>query len=136
MRAVQLTLAAAALGLCACQAQGGAGKGSASVCAPFTQAAAAPAQTAVATPAVAAPLPAADPAAGVEDCLHRWAYALATSTDDAGHVAQAVTAACEPTLGRWNQQTASQSDGGPVEAPSLITGRPTSPIEQHLSFAQ
>jgi len=132
-----LSLGAAALALCGCQgAHSGAGGGSASVCAPFTTAsAAAPAAN---TPATAAPITSADPAAATDDCLHRWAYALASASDDAGHVAQAVMAACEPSLGRWNQQTASApGDGGaPIEAPSLITGRLTSPIEQHLAFAQ
>ena len=141
MTGVRLIVAGtAALALASCQGAhgGGAGGGGASVCQPFSQAAAAPAPSAAGAPTTAAPLAISDPAAGLEDCLHRWAYALAPAGDDASHIAQAVTAACEAALGRWNQQTASASaDGGaPIEAPSLITGRPTSPIEQHLSFAQ
>jgi len=133
-----IAVSAVALALAGCQgAHNGVAGGSNSVCAPFT-AAATPAPAAAGAPATAAPVAAADPASALEDCLHRWAYALASSSDDAGHVAQAVTAACEPALGRWNQQAASaDGEGGPpIEAPSLITGRPTSPIEQHLTFAQ
>jgi hypothetical protein len=132
---------AAALALAGCQASND--RGVASVCAPFAAAAATATASAATTtpanaPATAAPLAAADPAGGLDDCLHRWAYALAPARDDASHVAEAVTAACQGTLGRWNQQTASSEGetGPPIEAPSLITGRPTSPIEQHLSFAQ
>jgi hypothetical protein len=140
MRAPEtICAAAAALALAGCEAaHGSVGGGGASICAPFAAANAPATATRANTPATAAPLAAADPAAGVDDCLHRWAYALAPASDDASHVAQAVTAACEGTLGRWNQQTATSEGeaGPPIEAPSLITGRPTSPIEQHLSFAQ
>ena len=132
-----LCAGAAALALCGCQGAHGAGGGSSNVCAPFA-AATATATTAANAPATAAPLTAADPASATDDCLHRWAYALAPASDDAAHVAQAVMAACEPALGRWNQQTASAAGeaGPPIEAPSLITGQPTSPLEQHLRFAQ
>jgi hypothetical protein len=131
-----LGVGAAALALYGCEAaHGGVAGGANSVCAPFATAATTTPAAANA-PATAAPLANADPASATDDCLHRWAYALAGSIDDAGHVAQAALAACEPTLARWNQQTAPGDGGGPVEAPSLITGRPTSPIEQHLAFAQ
>jgi hypothetical protein len=135
-----LVAGAASLALCACQAaRDGRAGGADSVCAPFASASAPSTKGAASgAPATAAPLSAADPAGALEDCLHRWAYALASASDDAAHVAQATTAACEPALGRWNQQAATLGgEGGPpIEAPSLITGRPTSPIEQHLSFAQ
>ena len=128
---------ALALGGCQAGAHGVAGGGANSVCAPFAVASTAAPASANA-PATAAPLASADPAAATDDCLHRWAYALAGASDDAGHLGQAALAACDPSLARWNQQTASTAgDGGPpIEAPSLITGRPTSPIEQHLAFAQ
>ncbi len=130
-----LAAGVAALALCGCQ--GAQTSANHSVCTPFA-AANAPAAPTANAPAVAAPLATADPASATDDCLHRWAYALASASDDAGHVAQAVMAACEPALGRWNQQTATTAgEGGEaIEAPSLITGRPTSPIEQHLAFAQ
>jgi hypothetical protein len=134
-----LIAGAAALLLTGCEGARTGASGAASVCTPFANAAVTPAATTgAATPATAAPLPSADPASALDDCLHRWAYALAPASDDATRVSQAVLAACEPSLGRWNQQTASAGgEGGPpVEAPSLITGEPTSPIQQHLSFGQ
>ncbi|MFL5295208.1 MAG: hypothetical protein ACJ798_02385 [Phenylobacterium sp.] len=129
--------AAALLALAACQParNGGAAGGGNGLCLPFPGAAASAAPT-QAGAAVAPPIAAADPAAATDDCLHRWAYALAGSTDDATHVAQAVVAACSSSLARWNQQTASAGGEAPIEAPSLITGQPTSPIAEHLSFAQ
>lgn len=84
--------------------------------------------------------PDAPPAAGAEaldDCLHRWGYALAGSRDDAGLTADAVAAACRAPLARWNQQSmtqAAQADA-PAEAPSLLTGQPTNPIAEHATFA-
>jgi|SRR5581483_7957939 len=136
-----LTAGAAMLALAGCQAaHNGAAGGGGGACTPFANANATPPAGAAAgtTPSTAAPLVAADPAGALDDCLHRWAYALAPASDDASHVSQAVLAACEPSLGRWNQQAASAAGGGgpPIEAPSLITGQPTSPLQQHLSFAQ
>lgn len=135
-----LAAGAAALALAGCQgAHTASGGGSNSVCAPFLAAnAGATTANGAAAPATAAPLAAADPASALDDCLHRWAYALASASDDATRVSQAALAACQASLGRWNQQTASAAGqgGSPIEAPSLITGQPTSPIQQHLSFAQ
>jgi hypothetical protein len=81
------------------------------------------------------PLPAgSDAAAGaVEDCVRRWAYSLAPSRDDAGTVANAVAAACNPQLARWNQQTLAQP-GAEGEAASIITGQPTTPLAEHNNF--
>jgi hypothetical protein len=78
--------------------------------------------------------PAAEGAASLEDCLHRWAYTLAASHDDAGDVARAVMAACTAPLARWNQQGLGAADQ-PGEAPSLITGEPTNPIAERTNFA-
>ena len=137
-----LAAGAALLALAGCEgahttaATGGGGN---SLCTPFANAAATPAAppTSVGAPATAAPV-AADPALALDDCLHRWAYALAASSDDADHVARATMAACSAALGRWNQQTATvDGDGGPpIQAPSLITGEPTTPMGEHLNFAQ
>lgn len=83
---------------------------------------------------------AAQPAGGaavLEDCLHRWAYTLAGSRDEAGIVADAVAAACRAPLARWNQQSMAEAAAAnaPAEAPSLLTGQPTNPIAEHATFA-
>lgn len=72
----------------------------------------------------------------LEDCLHRWAYTLAGSRDEAGLVADAVSAACRAPLSRWNQQSMAQAaaSGAPTEAPSLLTGQASNPIAEHASF--
>ena len=129
--------ALAAVGLASCQgAHSGMAGGGNGLCAPFaaTQATA----TQPAGQAAIAPPIAGDPSSGMDDCLHRWGYALAASSDDATHVAQATLAACSGALSRWNQQAASTGldDAGPIQAPSLVTGEPTTPIGQHLAFAQ
>jgi hypothetical protein len=126
----RLSVAAAALSLAACQgARSGGTAGGSGLCIPFPE-------TSASAPATAPPIAAGDPAGAVEDCLHRWAYALAGSSDDASHVAEATLAACNSTLARWNQQAAAvDQEGPPLEAPSLITGAPTSPIAEHLTFA-
>ncbi|HEY0436121.1 MAG TPA: hypothetical protein VGC92_05745 [Phenylobacterium sp.] len=136
-----LAAGAALLALAGCDGArtSSAGGGGNSLCTPFATAqAATPASppTSVGAPPTAAPI--ADPGAGLDDCLHRWAYALAASSDGADHVARAALAACGPALARWNQQTASSTgDGGPpIQAPSLITGELTSPLGEHLNFAQ
>jgi hypothetical protein len=101
-----------------------------SICKPFT-AAAAPAQP---QPGLLA-APPGDPAAAVDDCLHRWGYTLAASTDPADVVADAVVAACSPSLASWNQ-SALATTGQNVQAPSLISGQPTNPVAEHYTFAQ
>src|SRR4051812_12010718 len=95
-----LATGAALLALAGCQGarQGGAAGGGAGLCAPFAPTAQTTSTAGAA--ATAPPMAAADPASGLEDCLHRWGYALAASSDDAGHVAQAVMAACSSTLAR------------------------------------
>ena len=77
--------------------------------------------------------PGADGAAGVEQCVQRWAYSLAPSRDDADTVAEAAAAACTTQLSRWNQASLNQP-GGEGEATSLITGQPTSPLAEHSAF--
>lgn len=77
--------------------------------------------------------------AALDDCLHRWGYTLAKSEDDAAVVADAVVAACSAPLARWNQQALAglaASGSGAPEAPSLLTGEPTTPIAEHNNFAQ
>jgi hypothetical protein len=125
----------AALGLTACNKAERQGAGS-RICTPFADAA--NANTNNAAPGMVAPAPAADPAAALDDCLHRWGYTLAASSDTADDVAQAAVAACTPALTRWNQQTLSGA-GGPApseSAPSLLTGQQTTPIIEHYNYAQ
>jgi hypothetical protein len=108
---------AAALGLVACQAGP---RPVAGVCKAF--------------PAAGAAAPADGPAR-VEDCLHRWAYTLAGSGDDAATVGEAVMAACSAPLARWNQQGLG-TEAPQEDAPSLLTGQPTNPIAEHNNFAR
>ncbi|HSV02054.1 MAG TPA: hypothetical protein VLI41_02515 [Phenylobacterium sp.] len=135
--------ALAALGLAGCNQGRGAG-GVNGVCKPFTTANAQTTAPAAATsvpgaaPSANAP---ADPAAALDDCLHRWGYTLATSTDPANFVADATLAACGSQLAGWNQQTLTSGaggapNGGAVEAPSLMNGQNTNPLAEHYSFAQ
>jgi hypothetical protein len=145
MRRAILPIAAclAALGLSACNktqtAAASAGNG---ICKPFTTSAATP--PAAAAPGQAqAPLngaPAAggaDPAAPLDDCLHRWGYTLAASTDPANYVAAAAVAACSDALADWNRGSLSADNaGGAVQAPSLMTGETTNPMAEHFNFAQ
>jgi hypothetical protein len=148
MKTLPLAAAFAVVSLAACSnpQSGMGGGGNHSVCLPFpaTTASTAPATTTTTTasgqyaaPVAAAPA-AGDPAAGLEDCLHRWGYALASSSDDANQVAAATVAACGPAISRWNQSALAPGDGssGPISAPSLLTGQETNPMTEHFIFAQ
>ena len=77
----------------------------------------------------------ADAAQPMDECVRRWAYSLAPSTDEADAVADAAVAACGAILSRWNQQSLSQPspDG---EALSITTGQPTNPMAEHNAFAR
>ena len=118
-RLLAAALGVAAASLAACQDSR---RPVAGLCKPFSDASAAPS---------------AEGAAALEDCLHRWAYALAGGPDEATVVAQAVVAACSAPLARWNQQSLAADAGSdrPAEAPSLLTGEPTNPIAEHSAFA-
>ncbi|MDB5436238.1 MAG: hypothetical protein JWR47_2495 [Phenylobacterium sp.] len=146
LKSLPFALALAAISLAACnnaQRPGGVASsgGDTRLCTPFPTAAGAttsgqPTAPAPGVPATA-PALAADPAAALDDCLHRWGYALAASRDDANQVATATVAACGPSLSRWNQQSlASDGGGGSPEAPSLLTGQPTTPLGEHFIYAQ
>jgi hypothetical protein len=99
-----------------------------------TPAATAPAPTpgasALGQPAAAV----ADLSGPVDDCVRRWAYSLAPSTDDARDVANAAVGACLGVLARWNEQSLSQASG-PAQAPSITTGQPTNALAEHANFA-
>lgn len=109
-------------------ASGGGGK----LCLPF---AAAPTAAAGAPGSPGVPAAVAAPSAGMDDCLHRWGYALAASPDPANDVAQATVAACTSALARWNQGAMAPAAGAPSEAPSLITGEDTNPMAERYRFA-
>lgn len=129
-------VALAALGLAGCNNAGraSAANGSNSLCKPFATASNQGAPAATALPGATLT---ADPSAALDDCLHRWGYSLAGSSDPANIVADATLAACSQALSGWNQ--AALTTGGttsPVEAPSLLTGQPTNPIAEHHAFAE
>lgn len=131
MRPGKLGAAAAlsALALASCARQGAAVGGASGICKPF-----APAKA----PAAGGP---ADPAAALDDCLHRWGYTLAASPDKADVTAQATLDACSSQLAAWNQQSLTSAaggapNGGAVQAPSLMTGEQTNPLTEHYRFAQ
>jgi hypothetical protein len=130
----------AALGLVACNSNGRGSGAAGGVCKPFTTASTTTNGTGLnAAPANALPpAPVGDPSAGLDDCLHRWGYTLAASSDAANMVADATLAACSPELTGWNQQSLSSgtSGGANVEAPSLVNGQTTNPLAEHYSFAQ
>jgi len=140
-------LAFAALSLAACNDRdAGRGGGSSRICTPFPEATATNAAPAPQAPgalgANANPAQlAADPAAVLDDCLHRWGYSLAASSDPAEAVAQAAVAACAVNLARWNQQGLAANASGAASreseaAPSLLTGQPTTPLAEHYTYAQ
>jgi hypothetical protein len=131
----------AALGLVACNSNGRGSGAAGGVCKPFPTASASATTnpTAANAPANALPpAPLGDPSAGLDDCLHRWGYTLAASSDPANMVADATLAACSSELTGWNQQSLSSgtSGGANVEAPSLVNGQTTNPLAEHYSFAQ
>jgi hypothetical protein len=76
----------------------------------------------------------------MDDCLHRWGYALAAAPDPADQVTGAVVAACMPALAQWNQQALMPTgpDGAgaaPSQAQSLITGEETNAIGERYRYA-
>jgi hypothetical protein len=134
-----LLTAAAALacaGLAGCNGHGGTGGGG-GICKPFTAPApsSAPGANAAASaqPGAVPAAPVTDSAAALDDCLHRWGYALAASSDPANLVGEAAVAACAETLSSWNQAGVG---AGQVQAPSLMTGETTNPIAEHHAFAE
>jgi hypothetical protein len=141
IRKLAFAAALAALGLCACDnaSRGGVN----GICKPFAAQTAnsqpTPAPTAIprSNAEVLPAAPAGDPAANLDDCLHRWGYTLAASPDPANFAAEATVAACTTALSAWNQQGLSaENAGGAVQAPSLLTGQQTNPLAEHYAFAQ
>lgn len=129
--------ALAVFGLAACNdaSHGGTSAGG-KLCTPFP---ATPAATAPVAPGAAVTVvPPADAAGGVDDCLHRWGYALAASSDPAEPTAQATVAACAATLSRWNQQAMAPvgPNGADQAVPSLVTGEDTNGVAERYSYAR
>jgi len=120
-RSTAVVLAFAALALTACD-QRHEMAANPKICADFKQ-------QAKAAPIVAG----AEGAAPVDECVRRWAYSLAPSRDPAATVAEATVAACSVQLAHWNQQTLNQP-GSDVEADSITTGAPTTPLAEHSAF--
>lgn len=126
--------ALAAVGLAGCNNANRANASANGICKPFTTA---NAQGNTAATALPGAVPAAEPSAALDDCLHRWGYTLATSSDPANLVADATVAACAQALTGWNQSSLSTvGTNAPVEAPSLLNGQPTNPLAEHHAFAQ
>ncbi|WP_374469890.1 hypothetical protein [Phenylobacterium sp.] len=130
-----LVVAGLALTACSENERRGAAGADSRLCIPFAGAQAG--EGAAAAPA-AAP---AGPSAAMDDCLHRWGYALAKSSDPADQVAGAVLAACMPALARWNQQALAPSPGPvdgapPAQAQSLVTGEDTNAMAERYRYAE
>jgi hypothetical protein len=128
---VMAVLALASLGLSACEERHDMAANP-KVCADFK--AAKPATTTAAATTAPPMVAGAEGAQPVDDCVRKWAYSLAASHDTADTVAEAAVAACNVQLGRWNQQALSQP-GAEIEASSITTGQPTTPLAEHAAFA-
>ena len=91
---------------------------------------------------------ASDPGAAFDDCLHRWAYAMAPARDPADIVSHAAVDACGAAMNAWNQQAIAQnpqpldqSYAPPTRGrgydPRQATQDPqNSVLAQHLQIAQ
>jgi hypothetical protein len=67
--------------------------------------------------------PIGDPAAAVDDCIHRWAYVLSRGHDPADVVAHATMEACSTALASWNQQGMSTAQPDQIDAPPRYARR-------------
>jgi hypothetical protein len=105
---------ALAAGLAGCNSGGGGDGGGrlaltgSSYCTPF-QKTANPTTSSSAGLAAAPASAAADPGAAFDDCIHRWAYAMAPARDPADIVAHAAVDACGAAMNAWNQQVIAQN---------------------------
>jgi hypothetical protein len=128
---IRLTPAAAAAALAAvalagCGRNGEIAAGSSNICTPFPSAGSNGAVVIT------------DPAAALDDCLHRWGYSLAAAKDPADMVAGAVVAACGTSLSHWNQQSLNQApaDQQDPSSTSLTTGQSGDVFSQRAQYAQ
>ena len=78
----------------------------------------------LASSAAAAPTAAgSDAATAFDDCVHRWAYAMAPARDPADIVAHAAVDACGEAMNAWNQQvSAAQTASTPDQADQAANG--------------
>jgi hypothetical protein len=109
------------LGACGQGVRPGADAAATGLCLPFKEAAAA--------------APAGDSSA-LDECLHRWGYALAESQEHAELVAQATQTACAGQLSAWNQKSLAQAGQTDTQAVDLVSGQPTDALSAHAQFAQ
>jgi hypothetical protein len=126
-----LLAAALSVALAGCGKGGGHGgsataNGVAGICTPFR----------IADAATVTPQANADLSLTVDECLHRWGYALAASKETADVVAAATVTACGTAISNWNQQSLSQTSQQPQEGASLTTGQPVDQLGAHAQFAQ
>jgi hypothetical protein len=133
-------------GLAGCTNGGGNADGrlaltGASYCTPFQKAAATSSGQGGLAPASTAT---ADPGAAFDDCVHRWAYAMAPARDPADIVAHATVDACGAAMNAWNQQVAAESPDTPYPQPpsrgrgseQQMQSPQNSALAQHMQIAQ
>jgi hypothetical protein len=113
----------------------------ASYCTPFQKAAApAPGQAGLAPASPAT----ADPGTAFDDCVHRWAYAMAPARDPADIVAHAAVDACGSAMNAWNQQVAAESPDAAYPPPphrgreseQMDQSPQNAALAQHMQIAQ
>jgi hypothetical protein len=132
LKAAQPIAVALIVGLAGCDQASHGGEltaGAAGLCTPFKTE-----DAATARPAAAAP--AANGSAAVDECLHRWGYALAGARESADVTAAATVTACASVIANWNQQGLAQAGQQPTDAQSLTTGEPTDLLGEHAQYAQ
>ncbi len=125
---------ALAAGLVGCNSGGG-GDGrlaltGSSYCTPFPKTAAATPTSSSAGLAAAPASAAADPGAAFDDCIHRWAYAMAPARDPADIVAHATVDACGAQMNAWNQQVAAQNPNAYDQYQPASRGRESEEAQQ------
>ena len=98
----------------------------ASYCTPFRTANTTSSQTGLAT----APVNTADPGTAFDDCVHRWAYAMAPARDPADVVAHAAVDACGSAMNAWNQQLMAQNQQTIDQQPPTGRGGRGAPDEE------
>ena len=124
---------ALAAGLVGCNGAGGDGGGrlaltGSSYCTPFPKAGATPTSSQAGLAAAPA-ASTADPGSAFDDCVHRWAYAMAPARDPADIVAHAAVDACGAQMNAWNQQVAAQEPQPQYQEPPT-RGRQSQEMDQ------
>jgi hypothetical protein len=73
---------------------------------------------------------AADPGSAFDDCIHRWAYAMAPARDPADIVAHAAIDACGAQMTAWTQQLAAQNPNAYDQYQPTSRGRESEEMQQ------